>query len=67
LPDGKFTRYHATGEKSAEGTYKDIVKIGKWKYYDATGKLIYMVVYDNKGTKIKEKQYVKDAKANTME
>ena len=45
-PDGKWARngvgraYYDHGVLEREGTYKNNVRVGEWKYYDAEGKLL---------------------------
>jgi antitoxin component YwqK of YwqJK toxin-antitoxin module len=49
LKQGQWTEYYSSGEKLAEGEYKDSKKIKEWKYYHKNGKLEQIGNYDNKG------------------
>lgn len=46
---GPWQEFFLSGKKSAEGTYKDNIKIGQWKYYFENGNLEQIGSYDSKG------------------
>lgn len=46
LEEGKWTYYYYSGGIECEGLYKDGVKDGEWRYYDADGKLKSIRNYD---------------------
>ena len=38
LPTGKWVQYYSDNSVKVEGEYKNGKKIGKWKYYDDSGR-----------------------------
>jgi antitoxin component YwqK of YwqJK toxin-antitoxin module len=46
INDGKRTVWYENGQKRYEGTYKDGKEVGKWEFFDETGKLIKEIDFD---------------------
>ncbi len=45
--DDKMRRtWHENGQKHYEGRYKNGTRVGKWKFYDESGKLVKEIDYD---------------------
>ncbi|WP_425392054.1 toxin-antitoxin system YwqK family antitoxin [Ekhidna sp.] len=48
--EGPIKKYHENGQLKAEGLYREWrVRVGKWKYYDTSGKFIKAEDYGKKG------------------
>ena len=58
LVQGPIQKFHENGVLKAEGTYKDWrIKTGKWTYYDASGQLVKVEDYGEKGSIEEVKAY----------
>ena len=47
VADGKFAEYYPSGKKQLQGNFVNRLKHGTWSYWDAKGKLIYQVEFQN--------------------
>jgi len=60
LPTGKWVIYYNNESIKAEGEYKNGKKIGKWKYYDDSGRKTLTESYLEDGTVIDTHAHFKD-------